>query len=63
MIKNDGYWPQQNRVEIPTEKTELYYEQLDKYVIEENFIMQENSVFPDKGVPIELFTYAEVKNH
>ena len=40
VIKNDGYWPQQNRVEIPMEETELYYEQLDKYVIEDNFIMQ-----------------------
>ena len=61
MIKNDGYWPQQNRVEIPMEETELYYEQLDKYVIEENFFMQENSVVHDKGVPVELLTYAEVQ--
>ena len=61
MIKNDGYWPQQNRVEIPMEETELYYEQLDKYVIEENFFMQENSVAHDKGVPVELLTYAEVQ--
>ena len=48
VIKNDGYWPQQNRVDIPTEETELYYEQLDKYVIEENLIMQENSVVMTK---------------
>ena len=35
VIKNDEYWPQQNRVEIPMEETELYYEQFDKYVIED----------------------------
>ena len=35
VIKNYGYWPQQNRVEIPMEETELYYEQLEKYVIED----------------------------
>ena len=63
VIKNDGYWPQQNKVEIPLEETELYYEQLDKYVIEENLIMQDNSVVHDEGVPVELFTYTEVKNH
>ena len=61
MIKKYGYWPQQNIVEIPMEEPELYYEQLDKYVIEENLIMQENSVVHDEGVPVELFTYAEVK--
>ena len=44
MIKNDGYWPQQNRVEIPMEETELYYEQLDKYVIEGNLFMQDSVV-------------------
>ena len=61
MIKNDGYGPQQNTVEIPMEETELYYEQLDKYVIEENLIMQENSVVHDEGVPVELLIYAEVE--
>ena len=61
VIKNDGYWPQQNRLEIPEEETEFYYEQLNKYVIEENFIMQDNSVVHDEGVPVELFTYAEVQ--
>ena len=30
VIKNVGYWPQQNRVEISMKDTELYYEQLDK---------------------------------
>ena len=35
VIKNDGYWHQQNRVEIPVEEAELYYGQLDKYVIED----------------------------
>ena len=44
VIKNDGYWPQQNRVEIPMEETELYYEQLDKYVIEGNLFMQDSVV-------------------
>ena len=43
------------------EETELYHEQLEKYVIEENSIMQENSVVHDEGVPVELFTYAEVQ--
>ena len=61
VIKNDGYSPQKNRVEIPMEETELYYEQLRKYVIEENFIMRENSVAHDEGVPVELLTYAEVQ--
>ena len=61
MIKNDGYWPQQSRVEIPMEETKLYDEQLDKYLIEENFIMQENSVVHDEGVSVELFTHAEVQ--
>ena len=61
MIKNDGYGPQQNTVEIPMEETELYCEQLDKYVIGENLIMQENSVVHDEGVPIELLIYAEVE--
>ena len=43
------------------EVTELYYEQLDKYAIEENLVIQENSVVHDEGVPVELFTYAEVQ--
>ena len=42
-------------------ETDFYYEQLRKYVIEENFIMQENSVVHDEGVPVELFTNAEVQ--
>ena len=61
MIKNDGYGPQQNTVEIPVEETELYYEELDKYVIEENLIMQENSVAHDERVPVELLIYEEVE--
>ena len=43
------------------EETELFYVQLDKYAIEENLIMQENSVVCDEGVPVELFNYAEVQ--
>ena len=61
MIKNDGYWPQQNRVEIHVEQTELCYEHLVKYAIEENLIMQENNVVHDEGVPVEFFTCAEVQ--
>ena len=61
VIKNDGYWPQQNRVEIHVEQTELCYEHLVKYAIEENLIMQENNVVHYEGVPVELFTCAEVQ--
>ena len=43
------------------EETELFYVQLDKYAIEENLIMQENSIVCDEGVPVELFTYAKVQ--
>ena len=43
------------------EVTEIYYEQLDKYAIEENLVIQENSVVHDEVVPVELFTYAEVQ--
>ena len=30
-------------------------------MIEENLIIQDNSVAHDEGVPVELFTYAEVQ--
>ena len=42
------------------EETESYYEQLNKYVIVDNFFPNENPVIIDERDPVDPFSYAEV---
>ena len=44
------------------EETESYYEQLNKYVIVDNFFTNENPVIIDEGDLVDPFSYAEVDN-
>ena len=43
------------------EETESYYEQLNKYVLADNFIPNENPVILDEWDPVDPFAYAEVE--
>ena len=43
------------------EETESYYEQLNKYVLADNFIPNENAVILNEGDPVDPFVYAEVE--
>ena len=61
MIKRNNCWPIRNVVLIPMEETESYYEQLNKYVLADNFIPNENPVILDEGDPVDPFAYAEVE--
>ena len=61
MIKNNGCWPIKNVVLILMEETESYYEQLNKYVIADNFIPNENPVIIDERDTIDPFSYADLK--
>ena len=61
MIKNNSCWPIRNVVLIPMEETESYYEQLNKYVLADNFIPNENAVILNEGDPVDPFVYAEVE--
>ena len=43
------------------EETESYYEQLNKYVLADKFIPNENPVILDEGDPVDPFAYTEVE--
>ena len=51
--KNNGCWPMKNVFSIPMEETENFHEQLNKYVIDDNFIPNENPVIIDEGDPVD----------
>ena len=61
MIKRNNCWPIRNVVLLPMEETESYYEQLNKYVLADKFIPNENPVILDEGDPVDPFAYAEVE--
>ena len=60
-MKNNGCWAIKNVVLIPTEETESYYQQLNKYVFTGNFIPNENPVTVNEGDVVDPCSYAEVE--
>ena len=62
VIKNNGYWPRNNQVEIPLQENEDYYKSLSKYVICDDFVLVERTRnHINEGKEVVDLSYAEVE--